>query len=272
MAARKELPKQIDYRPNVAEMQAAFKKLVRRKQELDGIDPHSIMSEEDEATANGWIKIWNDTVAEIFTHDSRQYREYQLWSLNLSNSLNVSLTDYGYNVREAREGIARGKQRVLQYIATIEKIFKERLDDAGASPAAQATATFQGLTIHPALLAAIGDRYENGHYEDSVLKAYVAMEAIVKAKANRPNASGTSLMETAFSANSPLLEVADITDPSGKDEQMGMMRLFSGASLAVRNPRAHTLKADTANRALEQIVFLSHLADTVEAAKRTTNP
>jgi hypothetical protein len=50
------------------------------------------------------------------------------------------------------------------------------------------------------------------------------------------------------------------------------MRLFSGAALAVRNPRAHTLRADTAEKSLEQIIFLSHLANTVDAATRISNP
>ena len=256
-------------------MQAGLRKIARRKTELAALDPNTIQREEDERQFEGWPAMWNDTVSEIFGRDSIQFNEYQIGSLDQPDSITM-IPDFtgmrGYDAHRARDSFGRGKAQALQIIETIERIFGERLEDAGERPAARAAAMFHGLPIHEAILRAIGDRYDNGHYEDAVLRAYIALEELVKAKANRPALSGTTLMEQSFSLNTPLLQVADIADPTGKDEQMGSMRLFSGAALAVRNPRAHTLRADTAEKALEQIVFLSHLANTVAAATRTSNP
>jgi len=275
MATRRKEPDLVDSRPTVPVMQAGLRKIARRKAELLALNPNTIQREEDERRFDAWPPMWNDTIAEIFGRNSIQFNEYQVYSLNQPDSVTMAFDlsgHVGYNIREAREAIARGTAASLQTIETIERIFAERLEDAGERPAARAAAIFRGIPIHEALLRAIGDRYEHGHYEDAVLRAYIAMEELIKVKANRPALSGTPLMEQTFSPNTPLLQVADLTDPTGRDEQMGLMRLFSGASLAVRNPRAHTLRADTADKALEQIIFLSHLANTVDAATRTANP
>jgi len=275
MATRRKGPELVDYRPTVQQMQVGLRKIGRRKAELVALDPSTIQREEDERHFEAWPPMWNDTVSEIFSRDSIQFNEYQISSLDQPDSISM-VPDFtgvrGYDTRRARDSFARGKAQALQVVETIERIFGERLEDAGEHPAARAAAMFHGLPIHDAILRAVGDRYDNGHYEDAVLRAYIALEELVKTKANRPALSGTTLMEQAFSLNNPLLLVADTADPAGRDEQMGSMRLFSGAALAVRNPRAHTLRADTAEKALEQIVFLSHLANTVETATRTTNP
>jgi uncharacterized protein (TIGR02391 family) len=271
MAKRPE-PQRVDSRPSVPDMVVGLRKIARRKTELQALDPNSIQQEEDERKFEAWPPMWNDTVAEIFGRNSIQFAEYKNHGLKQHESITMAFEYRGYDVSQARNAFSRGKAEALQRIETIERIFAERLEDAGERPAARAAATFQGLPIHEALVRAIGDRFQNAHYEDAVLRAYIALEELVKGKANRQNLSGTSLMEQVFSLNAPLLQVADLNDPSGRDEQMGSMRLFSGAALAVRNPRAHTLKADTAEKALEQIVFLSHLAKTVDAAARTANP
>jgi hypothetical protein len=215
MVTRRKEPELVDSRPTVPEMQAGLRKIARRKVELITLDPNSINSEEDEWRFDAWPPMWNDTVAEIFGRSSIQFNEYQVYSLNQADTLTMSVDMYGsggYNVREAREDISRGKARSLQTIETIERIFAERLEDAGERPAARAAATFHGVPIHEALLRAIGDRYDNGHYEDAVLRAYIAMEELVKSKSNRPALSGNTLMEQVFSLNAPLLQVADLSD------------------------------------------------------------
>jgi hypothetical protein len=47
-----------------------------------------------------------------------------------------------------------------------------------------------------------------------------------------------------------------------------MMFLFKGAMLGLRNPRAHSLRTDEAERAIEYIAFLSMLAKIADDAKR----
>jgi hypothetical protein len=47
-----------------------------------------------------------------------------------------------------------------------------------------------------------------------------------------------------------------------------MMFLYSGAMLALRNPRAHGLVEDHPERAVEYIAFVSMLARALDRAKR----
>ena len=59
----------------------------------------------------------------------------------------------------------------------------------------------------------------------------------------------------------------DLAD-SDVDEQTGLMMMFSGAVAGLRNPRAHKLIKDDAERALEFIAFVSLLAKLLDGAKK----
>ena len=50
--------------------------------------------------------------------------------------------------------------------------------------------------------------------------------------------------------------------------ERGMMFLYAGAMLALRNPRAHEIIEDDPEKALEYIAFLSLLAKSLDKAKR----
>jgi uncharacterized protein (TIGR02391 family) len=80
--------------------------------------------------------------------------------------------------------------------------------------------------------------------------------------------SGTKLMEFVFSVSNPILKVADVSTQTGRDEQEGMMYLFKGAMLGLRNPRAHVLMTDDPERAIEYIGFLSMLAKVADSATK----
>lgn len=71
-----------------------------------------------------------------------------------------------------------------------------------------------------------------------------------------------------FSKNQPILAFNDRRDRTEEDEQEGMMHLFLGAVLALRNPRVHTLLDDSPEMALEYITLISLLAKRADQAKR----
>jgi uncharacterized protein (TIGR02391 family) len=75
-------------------------------------------------------------------------------------------------------------------------------------------------------------------------------------------------MRTVFSPRDPILAFNDLSDQSDQDEQEGMMHLFEGAVLGIRNPRGHVFLDDAPGRALEYIMLLSLLANLVEEAKK----
>jgi uncharacterized protein (TIGR02391 family) len=75
-------------------------------------------------------------------------------------------------------------------------------------------------------------------------------------------------MNTVFSPKAPTLKFNNLASDSDRSEQQGMMHLFAGAMLAFRNPRAHQLVSDDAEKALEIISFLSYLAKSVDTASK----
>jgi uncharacterized protein (TIGR02391 family) len=75
-------------------------------------------------------------------------------------------------------------------------------------------------------------------------------------------------MRAVFSRNGPILAFNDLLDQTDLDEQEGMMHLFEGAVLAIRNPGGHTFPEGPEQRAIEYISFLSLLAYRLQEAKR----
>jgi uncharacterized protein (TIGR02391 family) len=76
-------------------------------------------------------------------------------------------------------------------------------------------------------------------------------------KSRKHDLDGAPLMTTVFSKNKPIRAFNDLTDKTDEDEQEGMMHLFVGAVLGLRNPRAHALLDDSAEMALEYIGLIS---------------
>ena len=119
-----------------------------------------------------------------------------------------------------------------------------------------------------ALLLSVAILYRDGHYSQAVFDASKALVNFVKERSGKYDLDGTKLMTTVFSKNNPVLAFNELKDQSDSDEQEGMMYLFMGAVLGVRNPRGHSFLTDSPEGALEYIGLLSLLANRVEKAKR----
>jgi hypothetical protein len=59
-------------------------------------------------------------------------------------------------------------------------------------------------------------------------------------------------------------------DKTDGDEQEGMMHLYAGSVLAIRNPGGHDFPEESPGRALELIAFLSLLAKRADEANKRT--
>ena len=110
--------------------------------------------------------------------------------------------------------------------------------------------------------------FADGHYSNAVEDACKVLDGLVKVKSLRFDLSGTELMQTAFSPKAPVLKFNDQTNDSEKSEQQGMMFLYAGAMLALRNPRAHQVMQDNPEQALEYIGLLSMLANALDRATK----
>lgn len=145
---------------------------------------------------------------------------------------------------------------------------EEKLLDFEADPVGQARVVFEGMNLHPRIAAVCSDLYKNGHYSQAVFDASKALVNFVKERSGRYDLDGVPLMTKVFSKNNPTLAFNILSDQSDKDEQEGMMHLFMGAVLGVRNPRGHSFLSDSPEDALEFIGLLSLLANRVEKSRK----
>jgi uncharacterized protein (TIGR02391 family) len=103
---------------------------------------------------------------------------------------------------------------------------------------------------------------------DAVFAAAKALVNYVKERSDRYDLDGARLMREVFSRNGPVLAFNNLADQTEKDEQEGMMHLYEGAVLAIRNPGGHAFPEGSEQRAIEYISFLSLLAFRVQEAKK----
>jgi uncharacterized protein (TIGR02391 family) len=201
-------------------------------------------------------------VLEIFGPNSPEYGENRYHSIWHGGHFINQPSD------ESQASFLAGiPQTVAMLQGLIERLREKRSfftrDSHGRSRSA-----FEYMDLHSRIASAAADLYRDTHYRQAVLDASIALVNYVKEKSRRHDLDGASLMRTVFSANSPLLCFNDLSDQTDKDEQEGMMHLFEGAVLALRNPRAHVLFDESPELALDYIGLLSLLAKRLDGAKR----
>lgn len=176
----------------------------------------------------------------------------------------VEFGDYVHHQRNFARGIS---QMVVSLQGLIARLEEKRLD-LGFDPVARSQTTFAGMNLYPRIAAVCSDLYRNGYYPQAVFEASKALINLVKERSGTHDLDGTKLMTTVFSKSNPILAFNDLNDQSDLDEQEGMMHLFMGAVLGVRNPRGHSFLSDSPEDALEYIGLLSLLANRTVRAKR----
>lgn len=262
MATRRTAPDQPQSANLTPEqMRAAIPKLERRIRDLEEFDPASLRERSDprlEALEN---KL-TDTIAEVFGHGTIEYNRFA------PNSLDRA----GYNamyeipIEEVIRSVTESKARESSNLQTIIELFQEKLADGGETPATRARRAFGDINLHPEIARACTKLFENGHYAEAVEAGCKVLDMLVKMRSMRTDPSGTELMQLVFSAKSPILRYSDQSNDSERSEQQGMMYLFAGAMLALRNPRAHGIVQDNPESAVDYLSFLSMLAKSLDRA------
>jgi uncharacterized protein (TIGR02391 family) len=96
--------------------------------------------------------------------------------------------------------------------------------------------------IHPEVVRVSKELFNGRFYTAAVLAALLEVNSKVKDKVKALTGNeldGASLMTTAFSVNSPIIRLGDLTTDDGRNIQQGFMHLFAGAMIGIRNPKAH---------------------------------
>lgn len=242
-------------------MRIGIAKLKRRIEELKGVNVGNVRDLGDANMSALRGKI-DTTLVDIFGADSIDYQRHKVEQLYTGGIY------FGMTNQDIHEGYRDGIARAIANLDSIIDMFVERLDESGETPAGQAARAFEGLDLHPEILRAAGQLFEDGHYAQAVDAACKVLVALIRMRSGREDLSGTELMQHVFSPKSPVLRFSGLTTESERDEQQGMMFLYSGAMLALRNPRAHELIEDKPAPAVAYLGFLSMLAKELDRTKR----
>lgn len=243
-------------------MRNAIPKIERRIAELNQFNIDEITDRYDPRIDALKRKI-DDSLVEIFGHDTIDYERYRISSLDHAPSVIG-----GIPLHEAKRGIKKGFESAIVKLNSLIETFKEKIQDTPEEPSVRANRTLAELNIHPELMKGIGKLFQDGHYANAVEDACKILETFVKMRSMRFELSGTDLMQTVFSVKSPILAFNDLQTDTDKSEQQGMMFLYAGAMLALRNPRAHSLRVDDPENALDLILFINLLMRSLDNAKK----
>jgi uncharacterized protein (TIGR02391 family) len=119
--------------------------------------------------------------------------------------------------------------------------------------------SFDERNIHPEIEKVSKKLFDDGHYSQSTFEAYKYIDKKVQ-KLSKSKESGYKLMMQAFSETSPLIMLTPLSTTSEKDEQQGYKFIFSGAVLAIRNPRGHEYGIkETPDKCLDHLSLASLL-------------
>ena len=260
MAARKS-PSQQPTAANLSseQMRSAIPKLERRIRDLEEFNPNSLTQRGDPRLDSIENKL-KDTIAEVFGHGTLEYNRFQPRSLDTAGYNMIYDTPLG----DVIQSVLESREREILNLKTIIELFHEKLEDGGESSASKARRAFGDLDLHPEISRACSKLFSDGHYAEAVENSCKVLDMLVKMRSMRMDPSGTELMQLVFSPKSPILKFNEQQNDSERSEQQGMMFLFSGAMLAIRNPRAHGLVQDNPENAVAYISFISMLAKSLD--------
>ena len=127
---------------------------------------------------------------------------------------------------------------------------------------------FDERNIHSKIEGTSKRLFDDGHYALATFEAYKLVDKEVSALA-KSSESGVKLMMKAFSEQSPLIRLTNMSTVSEKDEQEGYKFIFSGSVMAIRNPRGHEYGVqDSPTECLDHLSLASMLLRRLERAKK----
>jgi uncharacterized protein (TIGR02391 family) len=198
------------------------------------------------------------TILEVFGQDSPEYREYGHLEM-LQGPLRIGIS-------KAELVAARLKGR--EYMAALCVELITRLQEKILSLRRRTPSRPAPTGLHERIDAATSQLLASGHPWEAVFAASKALILLVKERSGRHDLDGAPLMRNVFSKNNPILRFNQLTSPTDFDEQEGMMHLFEGAVMALRNPGGHAFPNGPESRAVQYIELLSLLAHKAEEAHK----
>lgn len=248
------------------EIDRYIEKLKRRIGELRAIDPK--VTPHDDATIESLTHRIRESIREVFGEQSPEFKKYKYIQIGHGEIPSFGFMDGEQSIHYVQQRFANGIPHTIKILDGLVDWLNEKKGDLKSNTQTYPKASIGGMDLHPRIAEVCRDLYQDEHYPDAVFNASKSLVNYVKERSGKFDLDGASLMRTVFSKNAPVLAFNDLQDQSDMDEQEGMMHLFEGAVLALRNPRGHSFRYDTPERALEYIGLLSMLAKLLAEAKR----
>lgn len=243
------------------EIERAIAKLKRRIAELENLDVRSAYLQN---TAEDKVAVSNfcETIREVFGPNSPEFREHehtQMWS----GTMIMGMSDEAFI-----EGKINGKTEMIGILKGLIGRLNEKSEELGGGSAPTSKAYLHYLNLHPRIEEVASELFENGYHMEAVFAASKALVNYVKDRSGRHDLDGTGLMTTVFSQKTPVLSFNNLTTQTDLDEQQGMMHLFVGAVLGIRNPGGHSFPEGDEQRAVEYLSLISLLAYRTKEARK----
>jgi uncharacterized protein (TIGR02391 family) len=245
---------------SVEEIDRGIAKLKRRIGDVQTLNPETIPF--DDARIDTVEVSIRETIREIFGPRSPEFDDQQYHKI-WHGGINLMDSDY---VRQAK--FAAGIPQTITMLEGLIKRLEEKREDLVDGVTSAPSNYFDQLNLHPRIRDVARDQFLDGYHWEAVFAAAKALVNYVKERSGRHDLDGAPLMRTVFSKNEPVLAFNDLSDQTDLDEQEGMMHLFEGTVLGIRNPGGHSFPEGPEQRAIEYISFLSLLAYRVQEAKR----
>jgi uncharacterized protein (TIGR02391 family) len=267
MAKKRPDPEPIEPREfkSVDEIDVAITKIERRIRDLER--PDVVQAVREHTGAEDVVRSdVRETIREVFGTNSPEFEEHKyirFWAGRMYT---------GMPEEEAMECRERGRQLMITILNGPISRLKEKKEDLGGAGAAAPSTYFDRLNLHPRILDVSRDLFLDGYHWEAVFAAAKALVNYIKERSGRHDLDGATLARDVFSKNNPILAFNDLSDQTDLDEQEGMMHLFEGAILGIRNPGGHSFPEGPEQRAVEYMSLLSLLAYRVQEAKRRKGP
>ena len=167
-------------------------------------------------------------------------------------------------------GAIKDEESIEKAAAFVSLIDKKLSGDHEPPPEKQpAENEFLLKLLHPVIVESSWPQYRAGHLRDAVLNAFVALGDFIRQR-TKLSQDGATLVEQALSLTNPHLIFSTLESESGRNDQMGFMKIISGAFIGVRNPKAHSLTHDLdPHKTAQYLVFASLLARRIAEAVYT---
>jgi len=247
------------------EIDTAISKLHRRILEIEKIDVSEAVLKNsgaaDVATSN-----LKEAIRDIFGSNSPEFREHEhirMWAGAMYLQMEPSA------VIQATE---RGRTYVVGIIKGLIERLQEKRDDLVTRDAPTPRTYFDHLNLHHRISGVSRDLFLDGYHWEAVFAASKALVNFVKERSGLNDLDGAQLVRAAFSRNDPYLQFNELSNQTDMDEQEGMMHLFEGAILGIRNPGGHSFPEGTEQRAIEYLSLLNLLAYRLQEAKKKKYP